>query len=340
MTSFVENGPGKARVRGATEHGDRPPSRGRRGATRRGRRARLATTPSWPTCSTTTGRRRPTTRSGRSPSTSGASTTPATGSSRSPATRAGPTRRALELGGGTGFFSLNLKQAGVLDRGRTSPTCRPGMVEAAQRNAARLGFEVDGRVADAERMPYDDDTFDLVVGHAVLHHIPDVELAFREMLRVLRPGGRFVFAGEPTRIGDRYARRLGRLTWKATTTVTRLPRAARAWRRPQEELDESSRAAALEAVVDLHTFDPGELAPDSRCGPARSTCGTDDRGADRRVRSAGRCARSRPRCAPARSAGAGPRSPTGSLAAAVRARPRPVPGGARSGSTTTSASPA
>ena len=31
------------------------------------------------------------------------------------------------------------------------------------------------------------------------------------------------------------------------------------WRRPQAELDESSRAAALEAVVDLHTFDPGDL---------------------------------------------------------------------------------
>jgi hypothetical protein len=33
----------------------------------------------------------------------------------------------------------------------------------------------------------------------------------------------------------------------------------RGWRRPQTELDESSRAAALEALVDLHTFDPEEL---------------------------------------------------------------------------------
>jgi hypothetical protein len=78
------------------------------------------------------------------------------------------------------------------------------------------------------------------------------------VLRVLRPGGRFVFAGEPTRVGDRYARLLGRLTWRAVTTVTRLP-ALRGWRRPQAELDESSRAAALEAVVDLHVFDPDDL---------------------------------------------------------------------------------
>ena len=40
----------------------------------------------------------------------------------------------------------------------------PGMVQAAQANAEQLGFTVEGRVADAERIPYDDDTFDIVVG--------------------------------------------------------------------------------------------------------------------------------------------------------------------------------
>jgi SAM-dependent methyltransferase len=168
-----------------------------------------------------------------------------------------PYGRALELGCGTGFFLLNLMQAGVATRGSVTDLS-PGMVAAALRNAEGLGLDVDGRVADAERIPYDDATFDLVVGHAVLHHIPDVEQALREVLRVLKPGGRFVFAGEPTRIGDAYARRLGTLTWKAVTTVTRLP-VLRGWRRPQAELDESSRAAALEAVVDQHVFDPDAL---------------------------------------------------------------------------------
>ncbi|MDN5748129.1 MAG: class I SAM-dependent methyltransferase [Pseudonocardia sp.] len=176
-----------------------------------------------------------------------------------------PYGRALELGSGTGFFLLNLMQAGVASSGSVTDLS-PGMVAAALRNAVALGLgegTVDGRVADAERLPYDDETFDLVVGHAVLHHIPDVELALREVLRVLRPGGRFVFAGEPTRIGDAYARRLGALTWKATTALTRLP-ALRGWRRPQAELDESSRAAALEAVVDIHVFDPAELEDTAR----------------------------------------------------------------------------
>jgi ubiquinone/menaquinone biosynthesis C-methylase UbiE len=170
-----------------------------------------------------------------------------------------PYGRSLEVGAGTGFFSLNLRQAGVLDRVEVTDLS-PGMVAAAQKNAQRLGFSIDGRVADAESLPYDDDTFDVVVGHAVIHHVPDVELAFREILRVLRPGGRFVIAGEPTTIGSWYARRLGRLTWEATTRVTRLPWLRDRWARPAEELDSSSRAAALEAVVDLHTFDPHTLA--------------------------------------------------------------------------------
>jgi ubiquinone/menaquinone biosynthesis C-methylase UbiE len=194
----------------------------------------------------------------------------AVGRFRAVAGDAGPYERAMELGSGTGFFLLNLMQGGVIKKGSVTDLS-PGMVEVALRNGANLGLDVDGRVADAERVPYEDNTFDLVVGHAVLHHIPDVQAAFAEVLRVLKPGGRFVFAGEPTKIGDVYARKLGQLTWWLTTNVTKLPR-LRGWRRPQEELDESSRAAALEAVVDIHTFDPASLE-----GMARSAGASDVR---------------------------------------------------------------
>jgi SAM-dependent methyltransferase len=160
---------------------------------------------------------------------------------------------ALELGCGTGFFLLNLMQGGVIEKGSVTDLS-PGMVEVATRNAANLGLDVAGRVADAETIPVPDASVDLVVGHAVLHHIPDLDAAFREILRVLRPGGRFVFAGEPTRLGDLYARKLGQATWWATTRL-----APSSWRRPRAELDESSRAAALESVVDQHVFDPDRL---------------------------------------------------------------------------------
>nr|WP_269449803.1 class I SAM-dependent methyltransferase [Auraticoccus cholistanensis] len=165
---------------------------------------------------------------------------------------------SLEIGAGTGFFTLNLMRAGLVRRACVTDISA-GMVEVALANAARLGFDVEGRVADAEALPFEDDTFDLVVGHAVIHHIPDVARAFREIARVLKPGGRVVVCGEPTRVGHRIARRLSTLTWRGTRALTRVPR-LREWVRPEQELDESSRAAALEAVVDLHTFDPEELA--------------------------------------------------------------------------------
>jgi ubiquinone/menaquinone biosynthesis C-methylase UbiE len=170
-----------------------------------------------------------------------------------------PYGRSLEIGAGTGFFSLNLRQAGVLSEIHLTDISG-GMVAAAQENAARLGFEIEGRVADAEHLPYPDETFDLVLGHAVLHHVPDVEQCMREMLRVLRPGGRLVVCGEPTRYGDFIARRLSRATWWAATRITRLPGLRGRWARPPHQLAESSQAAALEAVVDLHTFDPDSLA--------------------------------------------------------------------------------
>jgi ubiquinone/menaquinone biosynthesis C-methylase UbiE len=170
-----------------------------------------------------------------------------------------PYGRSLEIGAGTGFFSLNLRQAGVLSEIHLTDISG-GMVAAAQANAARLGLEIEGRVADAERLPYPNSTFDLVLGHAVLHHLPDVEQCVREMLRVLRPGGRLVICGEPTRYGDFIARRLSRATWWLATRITRLPGVRTRWGRPAEALAESSQAAALEAVVDLHTFDPDSLA--------------------------------------------------------------------------------
>ncbi len=174
-------------------------------------------------------------------------------------TQGWPYGATLEVGAGTGFFTLNLALAGVLKGPLHVTDLSPGMVEAAERNAVEAGLAVTGAVADAEALPYPDDSFDLVIGHAVIHHIPDVEQAFREMLRVLRPGGRFVICGEPTTIGDRVARTLGRVTWATSTRLTALPGLRGRWARPADDLHASSHAAALEWVVDLHTFDPDDL---------------------------------------------------------------------------------
>ena len=50
---------------------------------------------------------------------------------------------------------------------------------------------VDLRIADAEKLPFEDESFDIVYSWGVLHHSPDTERAFREVARVLRPGGVF-----------------------------------------------------------------------------------------------------------------------------------------------------
>ena len=248
-----------------------------------------------------------------------------------------PYGKALELGAGTGFFSLNLKQAGVLDEVHVTDLS-PGMVEAAKANAETLGFTVEGRVADAERIPYDDDTFDVVVGHAVIHHIPDVEAAFREMLRVLKPGGRFVIAGEPTRIGDWYARRLGRLTWGRPPPSPTCRRCASSGPRTRRSSTSRRAAAALEAVVDLHTFDPDELARTAlRAGRRRRPHA--HRGAHRGVPGlAGPHVRGGRQARRARLGLGDVRLRL--VAAAVRRRPGAGQGGARASSSTTSASPA
>src|SRR5579859_6514742 len=113
--------------------------------------------------------------------------------------------RSLEIGAGTGYFSLNLLQAGVVKQA-TCTDISPGMLRTLAGNAQRLGLDVRTARADAEALPFADNSFDLVLGHAVLHHLPDLDRAFAEFRRVLRPGGRILFAGEPSLVGDRIAR--------------------------------------------------------------------------------------------------------------------------------------
>jgi len=172
----------------------------------------------------------------------------------------GPFARSLEIGAGTGYFSLNLLQAGVVGHA-TCSDISPGMLEKLEANARKLGLPVETAACDAAALPFDDGSFDLVLGHAVLHHLPDLERSFAEFARVLRPGGTLFFAGEPSRQGDRIA------AWPKRAAL----RAAPLWRKavrvrpavwgggngvaPSPEDTEH----ALESMVDVHAFDPADL---------------------------------------------------------------------------------
>lgn len=162
--------------------------------------------------------------------------------------------RTLEIGAGTGYFTLNLMLAGVVGRA-TCTDISPGMLAALSANAQRLGLDVETLATDAESLPFADESFDLVIGHAILHHIPDLGRAFAEFRRVLAPGGTLLFAGEPSRYGDRIARVPKRAAGALAPLWRRAVRA-----RPAPPADGGAPEASLEGLVDVHAFAPGELA--------------------------------------------------------------------------------
>src|ERR671911_2216096 len=169
----------------------------------------------------------------------------------------GPFARSLEIGAGTGYFSLNLLRAGVVE----SAVCTdvsPGMLAALGANAERLGLDVETAACDAAALPFADASFDLVFGHAVLHHLPELDRAFSEFHRVLRPGGTLFFAGEPSRRGDRIASVPKRVAWQispAWRAALRVPKAPHLNGHPRPPGDDHH----LEGLVDVHAFVPADL---------------------------------------------------------------------------------
>jgi ubiquinone/menaquinone biosynthesis C-methylase UbiE len=164
--------------------------------------------------------------------------------------------RALEIGAGTGYFSLNLLRAGVVGEA-VATDISPGMLGKLERSAEELGLRVETAACEAAELPFEDDSFELVFGHAVLHHLPDLDAAFREFGRVLSPGGVMAFCGEPSYHGDRIAawpkRGANALAplWRALMRAA--PRPANGNGNGCGEEDQ------LEQLVDVHAFTPAEL---------------------------------------------------------------------------------
>jgi len=160
----------------------------------------------------------------------------------------------LEIGAGTGYFSLNLLQLGLIERA-TATDISAGMLTELRASAGRLGLDVRTVELDAEELPFEDGSFDLVFGHAVLHHIPGLERALGELHRVLRPGGALAFCGEPSRYGDLVAA----LPKRSAHVVAPLWRRAVGAPQRAPEAGKARQAGELEREVDVHAFAPGQL---------------------------------------------------------------------------------
>jgi SAM-dependent methyltransferase len=95
--------------------------------------------------------------------------------------------QVLEIGSGPGHVADMMVRAGAIVTGVDFSS---NMVEVAQSKFPGITF----RQADAEQLPFDAESFDAVVANFVVHHLARPEAVFREINRVLKPGGFFAFA--------------------------------------------------------------------------------------------------------------------------------------------------
>jgi SAM-dependent methyltransferase len=95
--------------------------------------------------------------------------------------------KVLEIGCGLGTDGAQFAKAGA---DYTGIDLTQAAVDLARRRFELFNLPGTFRVADAERLDFPDNSFDLVYSHGVLHHTPDTAGAVREVHRVLRPGGR------------------------------------------------------------------------------------------------------------------------------------------------------
>ena len=105
-----------------------------------------------------------------------------------------PTRscrsRVLDVGTGTAQIPIELARQEPSPQ-ITAIDLAEEMLKLGERNVASagLGGVITLERIDAKSMPYDDAAFDVVMSNSIVHHIPEPWTVFREMLRVLKPGG-------------------------------------------------------------------------------------------------------------------------------------------------------
>lgn len=101
-------------------------------------------------------------------------------------------KKVIEIGCGTGLLSVLLAKSGATV---AAFDISPGSISVARKRAElnNVGDNIDFKVAVAEDLPFEDETFDVAFGLAILHHL-DVELASVELHRILKIGGIAVFS--------------------------------------------------------------------------------------------------------------------------------------------------
>ena len=123
---------------------------------------------------------------------------------------AGANGHVIEIGGGTGanlpFYGLGVESLTV-----TEP--QPPMLSRLERKIHDLVLQAKVLRAPAEDLPFEDNTFDVAVSTLVLCGVDDQPRALRELRRVLRPGGLFLFIEHVRSDDPSWARLQDRMNW-------------------------------------------------------------------------------------------------------------------------------
>ena len=100
-------------------------------------------------------------------------------------------KKVLEIGVGDGIDHLELAKAGAI---LTGIDITPKSIELTKKNLELHGYKSNLLIADAENLPFEDDSFDVIYSFGVLHHVPNTQKAIDEIYRVLKPKGKAVIS--------------------------------------------------------------------------------------------------------------------------------------------------
>ena len=103
-------------------------------------------------------------------------------------------QKVLDVGTGTGVVAITAARQGAVASGID---LTPALLEQARASAPIAGLTIDWKEGDAENLPYPDASFDAVLSQFGHMFAPRPEVVVKEMLRVLKPGGRIAFATWP-----------------------------------------------------------------------------------------------------------------------------------------------
>jgi ubiquinone/menaquinone biosynthesis C-methylase UbiE len=165
--------------------------------------------------------------------------------------------KVLEVGVGMGADYLEWLKAGAQ---ATGIDMSPASLERTRQRCDAAGYRPDLRVADAEHLPFADETFDVVYSYGVMHHSPDTQQCLQEAWRVLKPGGqaRIMLYHHPSLTGAMLWLRYGALRGKSLRESI-FEHLESPGTKTYTQAEIPSLMEGFEEVVMRQVFSPGDL---------------------------------------------------------------------------------